>query len=336
MPTTQGVHYVKFLRGSTTAWNNLLATPNAIDDDTLYFIYDQSNNPTEGTLYLGRKLISGIGNGIGNININDIGDIYIDDQTLADKQILTYNDTTNQWQNVSLSTIISTAVSEFVGASANQDGMSGLVPGPRAGDEGKFLRGDKTWATITLPQFDPNAFQTIANTNTITLAGLNQAAVGSILVKTQVGIEWTSMSAGNISREIITAADLEDLIESGLGNETIIYMVPTSDPETPNNYDEYMIINGEKELIGTIGNVDLSNYVQKSVFNTHVENIDYILNDTTSGGVTHKGLISRVTALETGVGNLNNLLLSDGNTTLVEEVNTINSRLQWHEIIQQP
>lgn len=47
------VHYVKFLRGSIAAWNNLLTTPNKIDDDTLYFIYEDIANPTEGKLYLG-------------------------------------------------------------------------------------------------------------------------------------------------------------------------------------------------------------------------------------------------------------------------------------------
>jgi hypothetical protein len=83
---------------------------------------------------LGSKLISGSGGNVENININDIGDIYIDDETLADKQILVYNETSKKWENTSLSTIIDTAVGVMEGATANTDGTSGLVPVPKAGD----------------------------------------------------------------------------------------------------------------------------------------------------------------------------------------------------------
>jgi len=77
MPTLNtDFHYVKFIRGSVSAWENLNLTPNKIDDDTLYFIYESINNPKEGKLYLGQKLISGVGSS-GIINISDIGDITI-------------------------------------------------------------------------------------------------------------------------------------------------------------------------------------------------------------------------------------------------------------------
>ena len=35
----------------------------------------------------------------------------------------------------------------FTGATSSTNGKAGLVPGPKAGDEKKFLRGDGTWAT---------------------------------------------------------------------------------------------------------------------------------------------------------------------------------------------
>lgn len=38
---------------------------------------------------------------------------------------------------------------DFTGASATQAGDTGLVPAPSAGDQGKFLRGDGTWATAS-------------------------------------------------------------------------------------------------------------------------------------------------------------------------------------------
>ena len=39
------------------------------------------------------------------------------------------------------------AADVFTGATSSTDGADGLVPGPKAGDEKKFLKGDGTWAT---------------------------------------------------------------------------------------------------------------------------------------------------------------------------------------------
>ncbi len=39
--------------------------------------------------------------------------------------------------------------SEFTGATSSADGTAGLVIKPSAGDEGKYLKGDGTWATVT-------------------------------------------------------------------------------------------------------------------------------------------------------------------------------------------
>ena len=152
MPTIKGnIHYVKFIRSSVTAWTNLLLTPEKIDDDTLYFIYEASDT-TKGKLYLGQRLISGVGEGdSSSVNISDIGGIYIDDETLENKQVLVYNETNDQWENTPLSDIIGETVSVMTGASAAADGTAGLVPQPRAGQQANFLRGDGTWASINIP-----------------------------------------------------------------------------------------------------------------------------------------------------------------------------------------
>lgn len=42
-----------------------------------------------------------------------------------------------------------TTYSDFTGATSQEDGTHGLVPGPLAGDEGKFLQGDGSWGTPT-------------------------------------------------------------------------------------------------------------------------------------------------------------------------------------------
>ena len=334
------------MRGSISAWETLKQTPERISDDTLYFIYQNAQTSREGKLYLGQKLISGVGEGgsSGNININDIGDVYIDDATLADKQILVYNDTSGQWENTSLSTIINTAVGVMRGATASAAGTSGLVPTPLAGDQNKFLKGNGSWATINIPTFDSGVFETNSN-NEITLVGISQARVGSIPVKTDAGIQWSDRGSGSLTRQIITMADLLDAIENGTYSENIIYMVNVpQDNDENNQYDEYLVIDSKLERMGTFGNVDLSNYVNNTTFQTLVSNLNQLLYDTTdpSTGDTSPGLVTRVTTLElvkNKIGNLSELMLSDGNSTLVEEVNTINNnvlslseRLKWQEL----
>ena len=335
-------HYVKFFRGSLSAWERLLLTPQRIDNDTLYFVYESAEHSDEGKLYLGQKLISGVGEGSGssNININDIGDIYIDDSTIADKQLLVYNDTTERWENADLADIINTAVSVFSGASALSDGSAGLVPAPSRGDQDKFLRGNGAWATISLPSFDPNVFS-VNNNNVVNIIGFTEAAVGTLPIKTNSGsIEWAAIGAGNISRQIISQTDLDDLIEAGTASESIIYMVPIDDPvDTGDRYEEFLIISGHQEKIGTIGDVNLNDYVTTSVFQTAVDDLNHVLYGTTSGGTTTPGLISRMEFFEDKVGDLNSLIFTSGNTTLVDEINTINTnisdlsgRLQWQEL----
>ena len=334
------------MRGSTAAWETLKQTPALISDDTLYFIYQNAQTSTEGKLYLGQKLISGAGNGgsvSGDININDIGDVYIDNETLEDKQILVYNDTTEQWENASLSTIIHTAVGIMLGATALTDGTSGLVPVPRAGDQGKFLKGDGSWAAINIPTFNQDVF--VLNNGEVNLQGYGLAPIGAIPIKTNNGIEWSANLTGKLDRQITTLEKLQNQLngtDPDPISENTIYMV-LNENSGNNKYDEYMVIGNALELLGSFGEVNLSNYVTNTVFNTTIQSLEDILNDhtNTQTGETEYGLISRVTTIENNyvtqaqIGDLNTLLLSDGNSTLVEEVNTINERLKWHNLTEE-
>ena len=334
------------MRGSQQAWEILNQSPENISDDTLYFIYQNAQTSREGKLYLGQKLISGVGDGSssGDISLDDLGDVYIGGQPLSDKQILVYNETSGQWNNTSLSTIINTAVGVMRGATSASAGASGLVPTPLAGDQNKFLKGNGTWATINIPSFDPNVFETKAN-NEITLVGIEQARVGTIPVKTEAGIQWSERGSGSLIRQIITMEDLLDAIENNTYSENVIYMVNVPQENDENNqYDEYLVINSHLERMGTFGNVDLSNYVKNPTFQTLVANLNQVLYGTTDPqtGQTSPGLVSKVNNLEImreKIGNLSELILTNGNTTLVEEVNTINNsvlslseRLKWQEL----
>lgn len=328
------------MRGSISAWEALQATPEKINDDTLYFIYRNAQTSKEGKLFLGQKLISG--DQLEEISIDKIGDVYIDDEVLSDKQILVYNETSQQWENTSLTTIIDTAVGTMVGATENTDGISGLVPVPQAGDQDKFLKGSGTWATIDIPTFDTQVFT--LNSNEVTLNDFNFASVGSIPIKTENGLEWTNVKIGSLSREITTLEKLQAQL-AGTDPDPIdpdtIYMVRNSnDISSGNLYDEYMVINNKIERLGAFGQTDLVDYVQVSTFNTAISSLNNILQDTTEGntGKIIPGLVSRVSTIESSyitqadIGDLSSLMLSDGNSTLVDEVNSLGEKLRWHEL----
>lgn len=230
----------------------------------------------------------------------------------------------------------------MTGATAITAGTSGLVPAPQAGDEEKFLKGDGTWTPIAIPTFNNDIFD--VSNNEVTLNGFGLASVGSVPIKTSNGIEWTQAPVGTLNRQITTLEKLQAQL-AGTDPDPIdyntIYMVLNgNNSESSNKYDEYMVIGNNLELLGTFGEVNLTNYVTNQVFNTKIQNLEDILQDTVNEdtGDTDYGLISRVTYIENNyitksqIGDLNTLILSEGNNTLVEEVNTISDRLKWHEL----
>lgn len=73
-----------------------------------------------------------------------------------------------------------TTYTHFTGATASTDGVQGLVPGPLAGDEGKFLSGDGTWQNVQ------GASYTAGN-------GINISAQDEISIDTTVVAELSDL-----------------------------------------------------------------------------------------------------------------------------------------------
>ena len=135
-------NYVKFMRGTPAAY--AIAEKN---EDTLYFISEEDANT--GVLYLGKKLI--LSDATENevvTYLNDLNDV--DTSGATDKYLLGYDAVNSKWVPMDPNTLFT--ISEMVGADAENAGVSGLVPAPKAGEEGYFLRGDGTWAAIELQE----------------------------------------------------------------------------------------------------------------------------------------------------------------------------------------
>ena len=132
-------NYVKFLRGTVTAYNNLANK----DKDTLYFVTEDKDSTT-GKLYLGSVELSGSINESGITGyLSKLKDV--DTSGAVQNNILGFNGT--KWVSMDVNALVQ--VSVMGGANADIAGTAGLVPAPAAGEEDYFLRGDGSWAPIT-------------------------------------------------------------------------------------------------------------------------------------------------------------------------------------------
>lgn len=238
------------------------------------------------------------------------------------------------------------------GAGPIYPGKSGMVPAPAAGDHLKFLRGDATWTEINIPSFDENVlYFNPNNNNKVSLRGFDLAPVGAVPLKTDSGIQWSKISTSKLNKQITTLEKLQKQL-NGEDPEPLdpdmIYLVDNgTDGSSGSKYDEYIIVNGALERMGSFGQVDLTNYVTLPSFNKEVTKLNNLLYDTTdpNNGSRIPGLISRVSTIEATyitkaeIGDLNALRLSGNNTNLVQEVNTlgvsvtaINERLKWKDL----
>lgn len=131
-------NYVKFLRGTPAAYQKAKK-----DNDTLYFI-SESEESTTGVLYLGSKLIAG-GTVSGSTTLEELEDVLLS-AGIVDGSLLVYDGEKEKWVNKQTSEVLSTIIAPMKGASETEDGLTGLVPTPVAGQQDLFLRGDGVWA----------------------------------------------------------------------------------------------------------------------------------------------------------------------------------------------
>lgn len=132
-------NYVKFLRGTPTAYHKLTHK----DADTLYFVSEA--DATVGQLWLGEKLITSHTNPEGVIDhLSELLDVDI--AGAAQGLVLGFDAVKEKWVPMEVNTAIE--VSVMKGATETEDGVEGLVPAPKAGEQDYFLRGDGTWAPI--------------------------------------------------------------------------------------------------------------------------------------------------------------------------------------------
>ena len=99
-----------------------------------------------------------------------------------------------------------TTYTHFTGATASTDGVQGLVPGPLAGDEDKYLKGDGTWGTV---QAGPTVVQT---TGTSTTDVMSQNATTSMVYADPATAQKVSIGATTNTGNYTTAVGYQSYI----------------------------------------------------------------------------------------------------------------------------
>lgn len=200
-----------------------------------------------------------------------------------------------------LETEMDTAQSDITTAKGNISTIQGQIAtinGSGAGSITKALNDAKAYAdSVGETKADLEHTHTLDDiTDAGTLAGLNQVAegnlesalaskingkadkattlsgygIGDAYTKTQTdsAIATAVAAAPHLKRTIVT-----DLPDAGSADQNTIYMVGTGAGSEDSAYDEYMLINGSFERIGT-SDVDLTNYALKTDVTNAINNLD--------------------------------------------------------------
>lgn len=263
--TTTPGNYVKFLRGTPTTWAKI---PDADKDkDTLYFI--SATDGRTGQLYLGPKLIIGE---ISNINnIGDLQDVLISEDITANN-ILIYDDRQQKWINKPIFEVLSQIVTIMVGARDDANGLSGLVPPPKAGDNKLYLRGDATWA--------------------------NPTAAVELVLNTLIG-EDTGKSIRDISKE-----EVLKVVDGASENFDTLKEIETWIENNHNTTDIIELDNRVTKLEGTVGNSTKGLVKDVADLKTFSEKVNTTLYGDETG--TNQGLVKTVSSLQSEMVEVSN------------------------------
>ena len=294
--------YVKFVRGTVTAWNQLRAA-SQIYDDTLYFIYE-SADATTGSLYLGTKLIGGTGSGGAN-SLADLTDVIVSE--ISNKDILIYSG--GSWINGTIEDIINLNTSTLEIDSTGAITIAGFTQAEVGTIPQKDSSGNITWIA-------PGNLSEITNINNQLQNIYNKEEVNNLIA-----------SVNHLSYKKV--GSLDEVNKDATDASRYIYLVPTGNL-SGNLYDEYMVIDNQLEPVGS-WEVNLNDYITNNKLTAVLEN--YITTDAFNTKVGEiESSINSLVEFKNGVGDLSILDTYDENITLVEQVNYLTEKLTWKEI----
>ncbi len=294
--------YVKFVRGTVTAWNQLKAA-SQVYDDTLYFIYE-SADATTGSLYLGTKLIGGTGSGGAN-SLADLTDVIVSE--ISNKNILIYSG--GSWINGTIEDIINLNTSTLEIDSTGAITIAGFTQAEVGTIPQKDSSGKITWVA-------PGNLSEITNINNQLQNIYNKEEVNNLIA-----------SVNHLSYKKV--GSLDEVNKDATDASRYIYLVPTGNL-SGNLYDEYMVIDNQLEPVGS-WEVNLNDYITNDELTAVLR--DYVTVNTFNTKVGEiETSINSLVEFKNKVGDLSTLNTYNENSTLVEQVNYLTEKLTWKEI----
>ena len=307
---TQLSGYVKFLRGTPAAWESISTK----DADTLYFIAEEG--ATRGTLYLGNKLIS---SGVNNTYyLTDLEDILINNGIPSDA-VLVYNETISKWEPVALETAIASVIGVMTGATAQDDGLSGLVPQPLAGEQGLFLRGDGDWAdpTTALRSLVNSRFDDLYGNDSGTIRSIAQSLINDLVGNAPASLDTLEELAAWVQDhdEVLDVAqaaqDIENLTNSMFGTLT-------NPAETDADLVQMVQEDGVIRILTGLQTIILGNDQQVGL-QSRVNTLSNLVDDNATA----------IASLNTAMTTVNGRM-----TTIETNITNIENRLRWTDVVE--
>lgn len=342
------INYVKFQRGTVQAYE-ALKTAGKLDNNTLYFIYD-AENLTDGRLYIGSRAIGGGVNG--EISLDSLSDVIVTEakansflvkdasgnwqaKSLQDVVELIENNSNlvPQGDDKSVEVVegkvqlksFNIGYYKYVPAVRNDSGaitepssytyVEGFVSGlePRVIEKGGALEIAWYEPSTETAEGVSSKVESLSKTLDEMKESLDDKAnTKDVYTKSEAdaAIQIAIDNADHLRRTIV--ASKEEINVNAENAGSFIYMVPSADAADGDKYDEYVVIEGKLEKVGSWA-VDLKDYAKASdlaqlqtvVDNNHqtLTNQLQVVNDAVSKAV--------ISANET------NFAINEGHLTLV-------------------
>lgn len=294
--------YVAFTKATEEIWGKM--DPSQRLDNTLYFIVDGVDDEV-GKLYLGNALIAD-GNGLTSLALGDLSDVTYGLMQHGD--ILMFDMADNTWKNTNFAAEIGNLIKVFEGATAEKNGLAGLVPQPVSAnnDFDKYLKGDGTWSNPT-EAVEASVLHLQGQVSTL-IGSDNDRSVRSIAtdIATKIAGDYYNQILNNAPETLDTLGEIAAWIETHPDLDDIV------------------------QLIQRVGTLE----TDVSTLKPQVEGLETNLGKLTE---TVSGLKLNFETLETNHNNLNALVLQiqasvKGNT---DDIADLYTRLAWQELYEE-
>lgn len=299
--------YVAFVKATEALWSKM--GPSQRLNNVLYFVVDGPDDSI-GKLYLGNTLIAD-GNGITDVRVDNLLDVDIN--AINGGDILMYNMSTSKWENVSLASQIGNLIKVFTPASEEKNGTVGLVPAPKAGEQGLYLKGDGSWANPTeAVALEVAGLKTSVDTLIGTDKGVSVRVIATDIASKEASAAVAKLVA-NAPESFDTLKEIADWIKDHPSTETFVAL---SNKVT--SLDDLVNGNAEKNITGLVSQI-----------NTLNSTVSTLNGDVTALKGKALTFTTDIADLKSGLATVNTTLSNHS-----EKIASIESRLVWQELYE--